>query len=89
MGGKKWENFLYWFISNSAGVKTMFKNRWSSYLSLSLDGNVEKIKPEAVKMNFQTSCNGHSMYFHNCLEMDPIWNVNFRKMANIMKVISN
>lgn len=42
-------------------------------------GNAEKIKPAAAKMNFQTSCNGHSMYFHNRLEMDPIRNVKLQE----------
>lgn len=49
MGGKRWENFIYWFISNSSGVKTMFKKRWSSYLSLSLLAMLKRLNQQQLR----------------------------------------
>lgn len=88
---KRWENFIYWFISNSPRCeKTTFKNRWSSYLSLVTAGNVEKIKPAAVSDEFpdflQWSLN---VIFITAWKWIRYGTSNSRKMANILKLISN
>lgn len=75
-GSKRSDNLMFKYIPYSPGVKIMFHNGGSKLIKLVSNGNLEKIKSEIVKKNFQTSCKWSvRMHFHNCLVMDPIRNV--------------
>lgn len=49
LGGKRWESFISWLISKPPGVKTVFKNRWSSYLRLSLMAMLERLNQQQAR----------------------------------------
>lgn len=65
----------------------MFHNRGSKLIKLVCNGNLEKIKSERVKTNFQTSCKWSvRKHFHNCLVMDPIRNVKLEEKGKHYEV---
>lgn len=53
-----------------------YSSRGIKLIKFVTNGNLEKIKSEVVKKNFQTSSKWSvRMHFHNCLVMDPMQNI--------------